>query len=288
MSPTIGVAPWGLRPGPGLPDVPLSDIAFPLGLPDRLRGGTLGDLGPRDHVVFYPKSGFYRRRTGLAAQVSLVIAEPRAVHGWHMWLLLFFHRRFFRILTRDQKLLQRIPNGVFYNHTFAQVETPDAFGTDKTRLCSLIASGKRDQDGHRLRHRIVAKIRAEGLDIDVMGRGYAPFEAKADGLAPYRFSVVIENSREPAYITEKLIDAALCRTIPIYWGAPDVGEWFDTDGIIVCETEDQILSALRNLDTLDPEQFAKAVEANHAKALALMQSDRRVAEALAASLSASA
>ena len=65
-----------------------------------------------------------------------------------------------------------------------------------------------------------------------MGRGYAPFEAKEDGLAPYRASVVIENSREPSYISEKLIDAALCRTLPIYWGAPDVADWFDPAGLI--------------------------------------------------------
>ncbi len=284
MTALIGVAPWEVRPGPELPQVPLSRIAFPLGAPENADNRVLGDLGPEDHVIFYPKSGFYLRRPDIAAQVSLVIAEPRAVHGWHMRLLPLFHRRFFRILTRDRGLLARLPNGVFHNHTFAYVEDPETVDTTKTRLCSLIASGKQDQEGHRLRHRIVAHVRDAGLDIDIMGRGYAPFEKKADGLAPYRYSVVIENSREPAYISEKLIDAALCRTIPIYWGAPDVGDWFDTAGMILCESEDDIMATLRALPRDGDADLADVLEQNRSRALDLMDGDRRAAEALARSL----
>ena len=286
MSPVIGVASWEVRPGPGLADVPLSKVDFPLGLPVGLEGGRLGDLGPEDHVIFYPKSGFYRPGAlGIAAQASLVIAEPRAVHGWHMRLLPVFHRRFFRVLTRDRRLLARIPNGVFHNHTFAFVEDPEGVETAKSRACSLIASGKRDQEGHRLRHRIVETVRAEGLDIQIMGRGYAPFGRKEEGLAPFRYSVVIENSREPSYITEKLIDACLCRTVPIYWGAPDVAEWFDPAGLIVCESEAEIVEALRGLEGRDYGAFSAAIEANRQRALELMQGNRRAAERLLAEVS---
>jgi len=34
-------------------------------------------------------------------------------------------------------------------------------------------------------------------------------------LTPYRYSVVIENVREPGYFSEKLVDALLCGTVPI-------------------------------------------------------------------------
>ena len=282
--PTIGVAPWTVRPGPGLADVPLSEIDFPLGLPGRLAGGRLGDLSAEDHVIFYPKSGFYRRRMGIAAKPSLVIAEPRAVHGWHMALLRLYHRRFFRILTRDSRLLGQIPNGLFHNHTFTHVSRPEDVDTRKSKLCSLIASGKRDQAGHKLRHRVVRQIRAEGLNVDIMGRGYAPFEAKEEGLAPYHYSVIIENSREPAYITEKLIDACLCRTVPVYWGAPDVGDWVDPLGLILCDSESAIVDTLRTLPGRDPSAFSEAIETNRTRALALMQGNRSAAEKLAAEL----
>ena len=51
-------------------------------------------------------------------------------------------------------------------------------------------------------------------------------------LYPYQYSIVMENGRYPNWITEKLIDCLLSRTIPIYWGAPNVGEYFDRDGIL--------------------------------------------------------
>ena len=40
-----------------------------------------------------------------------------------------------------------------------------------------------------------------------LGHGYAPFEHKAEGLSPFRYSAIIENVREPGYFTKKLIDA---------------------------------------------------------------------------------
>lgn len=279
--PAIGIVPYGLRPGPDLARVALAELDFPLGLPDRLAGGRIGDLGPEDHLIFHPRTGLYlRRNRDLRARISLKIAEPRAVHGHHMRLLRLFHRRFFRILTRDRALLAAIPNGVFHNHTYSFLDDPLGVDTTKSRTCSLIASSKRDLEGHRLRHRIVERIRAEGLGVEVIGRGYAPFGAKEEGLAPYRYSVVIENSREPGYLTEKLIDAALCRTVPIYWGAPDVGTWFDPAGMILCDSEDEIALALAGLGGRDHAAFAAGLEANRARALALREGDRLAAEAL--------
>ncbi|MDU8941899.1 hypothetical protein [Ovoidimarina sediminis] len=281
--PRIAVAPYALRPGPGLPDTLLDRLVFPLG---DAPSGRLADLGPEDHVIFYPKSGFYLPGAfrGIRAQPSLVIAEPRAVHGWHMRLLRLFHRRFTRILTRDPALLAALPNAVAHSHTFASLTRAEQPVTEKTRAVSLIASGKRDHPGHRLRHSLVERIRAEGLDVAVMGRGYAPFGNKEEGLLPFRFSVVIENCREPGYISEKLLDACLCRTVPIYWGAPDVGDYVDPRGLVICEGEDALMTAIREAAGGDAAGFAPYLEENRQRALALADADRRAALALKAAL----
>ena len=42
------------------------------------------------------------------------------------------------------------------------------------------------------------------------------------------YSVVVESSNEPNYFTEKLIDCLITKTIPIYWGCPNISEYFDT------------------------------------------------------------
>ena len=42
------------------------------------------------------------------------------------------------------------------------------------------------------------------------------------------YSVAVESSNEPNYFTEKLIDCLITKTIPIYWGCPNISEYFDT------------------------------------------------------------
>ncbi|MEO0854844.1 MAG: glycosyltransferase family 10, partial [Cyanobacteria bacterium J06648_11] len=249
-----------------------------LGLPPELSEGTLGDLGPQDHVICHPKSSFYLTMDfGVQAQVSLVIAEPYAVHWRHFYMLRLFHRRFFRILTRRRLFVREVPNAVYFNHFFAQVaDVPD--GIPKTRQISIIASGMRKLVGHKLRHSVIDRIRAEGLEVDVLGRAYKPFDKKWEGLAPYRYSVVIENSREEGYVTEKLIDTLLCDTIPIYWGAPDIAEMFDTHGMILCESEDGIMDVLRGPEAFLATSAPDAMRDNRQRALDLLNSTKRMAE----------
>lgn len=42
------------------------------------------------------------------------------------------------------------------------------------------------------------------------------------------YSVAIESSSEKDYFTEKIIDCLITKTIPIYWGCPNIDEYFDT------------------------------------------------------------
>lgn len=52
----------------------------------------------------------------------------------------------------------------------------------------------------------------------------------------FQFSLAIENSRQINYFSEKLIDCLITKTIPIYWGCPNISNWFDTRGWIILET----------------------------------------------------
>jgi hypothetical protein len=99
-----------------------------------------------------------------------------------------------------------------------------------------------------------------------MGGGYHPFEAKSDGLAPYRYSVVIENVRERHYFSEKLIDAILCKTVPIYWGCPNIGDYLDTTGMVICDSAEDIHRALRAMSDADFAARLPAIEAIQDKA----------------------
>ena len=245
----------------------LDDLVWPLGRPDRLSQGTVADLGPDDHLITFPrKPMFYLPWLGVRAKVSVMIVEPDVVHGHHMKNARRMRWRFQHILTKNKDLLSVAPNALHYVFGFTFIEDIGGIVVDKTRMTSLIASAKRDLEGHKLRHQIVDHVRAAGLDVDVMGRGYKPFERKQDGLAPYRYSVVIENIREPDYFTEKIVDAALCETVPIYWGCPNIDTYFNPKGMVICNSEAEIRDALQRVSDEDYVTRSAAIKENAERA----------------------
>jgi hypothetical protein len=117
---------------------------------------------------------------------------------------------------------------------------------EKSKITSIITSGKRILSGHKLRHETISKYSEK---MDVMGNGYNPIPLKIDGLKDYMYSVVIENCKRDYYFTEKLIDCFLTGTIPIYWGCPSIGDYFNTKGIIIVDDIDDIGKSLSNVTT---------------------------------------
>ena len=51
----------------------------------------------------------------------------------------------------------------------------------------------------------------------------------------YKFIVSFENSHNPGYITEKIFNALMAQTIPIYDGAPDIDEFINKQRFIGCD-----------------------------------------------------
>ena len=249
---SVAILPADMKLGFRPAQIALDGLFWPLGQPEHLQGKTLGDLGTEDHLIVFPSDTLHLRPSyGTRAKVSLMILEPAAIHARHFKALRLTARRFHRILTIDQALLAAIPNGVFFPFGSTWVGIRPDLDLSKTKMCSLIASSKRSQEGHALRHTIADWTTAEGLDVDLLGGGYQPFVDKSDGLAPYRYSVVIENVREPNYFTEKLIDALLCQCVPIYWGCPNIGDFIDISGMIICNTQADIQSAIASMSPED-------------------------------------
>jgi len=119
------------------------------------------------------------------------------------------------------------PCGMFY-HTDGPLRDylKDSIADCKTRILSMVTSGI--SHGFYLNRVKLARELAQTSYADVYGRGLGlgkgELKNKADGLIPYRYSVCMENGIWQGYISDKIIDAILCRAIPIYVGAPDVLE----------------------------------------------------------------
>jgi hypothetical protein len=63
-----------------------------------------------------------------------------------------------------------------------------------------------------------------------------------------KFSIIIENSEETNYFSEKLIDCLLGKTIPIYWGCPNIHDYFNCDGFLLFKNEEDITTKINNLN----------------------------------------
>ena len=57
----------------------------------------------------------------------------------------------------------------------------------------------------------------------------------------------MENNIEPDYFTEKLIDCFLTGTIPIYLGTKQVENYFDSNGIIFFDGDEDLPNILNEL-----------------------------------------
>ncbi len=70
----------------------------------------------------------------------------------------------------------------------------------------------------------------------------------------FRFTIACENWSHPGYVSEKLYDALLAGTIPIYWGSPTVTGDVDERAFINCHAfrgVDDVVATVRDIDA-DP------------------------------------
>ena len=131
------------------------------------------------------------------------------------------------IFTHDQRLLKLgkkykwVPANGFW------IKNPRIY--DKSKMISMISSNKNFTEGHKARLGWVEILRDQ---LDLYGRGFNEIKNKEEGLCDYMFSVAIENAQYETYFTEKILDCFATGTIPIYFGAPDIGNYFNLDGII--------------------------------------------------------
>jgi hypothetical protein len=98
---------------------------------------------------------------------------------------------------------------------------------NKDRLASVILSRKTGTPGHRKRVKFLKYLKKELRgDLDIFGVGYNEIEDKWDGISPCKYYFAIENSCYPDYWTEKLSDCFLAGAYPLYYGCPNIFDYF--------------------------------------------------------------
>lgn len=133
----------------------------------------------------------------------------------------------------------------------------------KSKLCSMVTSDKKFTPLQRYRCHVADTLRSQGVDIYGYGNHIA---TKLEGLADYMFSVAIENSCQPGYFTEKLLDCIAVGTIPVYHGDPYIAESIEPiikladvlSGKVTLSPElyqEMLPSVMRGLDSIKPKGY---------------------------------
>lgn len=179
------------------------------------------------------------------ARVITIIQEPSFSKA-HEYIDFLLHSDY--VLVHDPELFEKThklhigggvittPSYMFYHDLVPYQFFDAATVIKKERKLSMIVSYLNKPVGiYNKRMGLLNKILDSDLDIDIYGkrleiedrrfRGW--LEHKFIGLLPYEYSIAIENSNEWNYVTEKFVDCALCRTIPIYNGAPNINDIYD-------------------------------------------------------------
>ena len=226
----VGIVPYKLRKTKKLGQLPVEQLLWPLNKPSNAL--HVRDLGENDHIVIFPYSKTVLTASAqVACKVSLIIVEPRAVHARYYNIIPILRHLYHNILIRDPKIASKYNNVHSFSFAELWIETDNLKLSDfsQRRGISLIASMKNDLEGHNLRHKLISLDKSHTHQLlTPLGRAYEQFGDMVTALAPFRYSVVIENCIEPHYFTEKILNCLACKTIPIYWGHESVKQYFDT------------------------------------------------------------
>lgn len=195
----------------------------------------------------------------------LIILEPNQFFGLHDWAIQNAHL-FSVILTWSQKILDSCENSILLPFGTTFLHGNDKFkelSNNKKELeVSFLCGPKHMIEGHFLRHRIFNRENEIKIPTKYIfsGNKIPCFESSM-------FHICVENSKNQNYFTEKIVDALISKTIPLYYGCPNIEDYFDKRGFFTFETEDELINLINNLTEKDYEDRKEYIEGNYQKAI---------------------
>lgn len=131
---------------------------------------------------------------------------------------------------------------------------------EKTRDLSAIISSRVQYGQQKVRYAFINKLKGHfKAGLDWYCREENPVTDKWQGLAPYKFSIAIENSAHRGYFTEKVVDVVLSEAIPIYWGAPNILDYFPKDVMVNIPLNDFLKSIEIIEDAMQTKTYPDAI-----------------------------
>lgn len=196
---------------------------------------------------------------GMLTESRTIVPQDYEVFHKHKGL----EKDFRYIFTYDEKILNEIENARFYPVAAGiwNRERQDGLYLTKDRDLSILSSDKVMCELHRFRLELAKTCKRERL-ADTYGRfdGGDYVQSVDETLNRYRFSLIIENDISDYYFSERLTSCLAAQTIPVYLGARKIGDFFNTDGMILLEKPD-LAEAKRRIAECTRENYEARLQA---------------------------
>jgi hypothetical protein len=179
------------------------------------------------------------------------------------------------LFTHNQELLNFTEKSLVF--PLASTWIKDYKFPEKEFSVSALVGGKLMAPGHHLRHKIwfkedkIITPRRFFLSGNYGGiENYNNNPILGGDKAPLfnsQFHICIENANRRNWFTEKLIDCMVTKTVPVYWGCSNIGDWFDTRGVIMVNTLSDIVRVCNELNENSYNEILPYIEENYKKGL---------------------
>jgi hypothetical protein len=212
----------------------------------------------------------------------LVLQEPNEYFGLHDWTIKNQHL-FNVVLTWSDKVLNNCENAIFlpFGSTWLK---PEQYEKEYSKIyqVSHVRGNLFKTYGHSLRfeyHDRSNELKLPNKSVETAGireKIETCAEAKCELFGKVQFGVCIENTSHRGYFTEKIIEMFLLKTIPIYWGCSNIGDFFNKEGIITFDNVDDVIYKINNLDEDYYTSKKDIIEENYKKALQYINYEKNI------------
>jgi hypothetical protein len=182
------------------------------------------------------------------------------------------------VLTHNDDILNNCSKAILFEHGISWIKDYD-ITKPKVFEVSTVVGFKMISEGHAIRKdlwfnqkrincpkRFFLSNQHQGLpNIDnnpVLGASMEEKIAMFDS----QFHIAIESTKRNNYFTEKLLDSLITKTVPIYYGCPNINKWFDTRGMFRVNNSEDIINICNGITSQTYESMRPSIEENFERA----------------------
>ena len=156
-----------------------------------------------------------------------------------------------------------LPLSVMYIHgnNFLNTLEKRQINRAPSQFCSFIVSNPKCETRNKMFHMLnrYKKVNSAGRHLNNMGKtlpGTWSSSNHFEFISQHKFMICFENTKMETYSTEKIVNAYLGNTIPIYWASEHIKNIFNEESMLFLEDEteesfNKLIDKIIELDTND-------------------------------------